>query len=91
MKKLRIDKFLKTSRVIKRRKVAKDALLLDRIYLNNNLVKPAKQVKIDDLITLHLGLKIITIKVTSLNPKDGDSMYQLISEEKRSSWPLFIY
>jgi len=86
---LRIDKFLKTSRVIKRRKVAKDALLLDRIYLNNNVVKPSKKVKIDDLITLHLGMKIITIKVLSLNPKDSDLMYQLISEEKRSSWSFF--
>ncbi len=82
---MRIDKFLKVSRIIKRRVVAKDAILLDRIFVNNSLVKPSKQLKIDDIITLHLGSKVITVKVISFDVKNKEEMYQLISEEKRSN------
>jgi len=81
---LRIDKFLKVSRLIKRRTIAKDAIDADRIYLNGVLTKPGKQLKIGDKIQLHLGLKIITIEVTSLNYSKDQPMYTLISEEKRS-------
>lgn len=81
---MRIDKFLKVSRLIKRRTIAKDAIDADRIYLNGVLAKPGKQLKIGDKIQLHLGLKIITIEVTSLNYSKDQPMYTLISEEKRS-------
>ncbi|HHX76443.1 MAG TPA: RNA-binding S4 domain-containing protein [Acholeplasmataceae bacterium] len=81
---MRIDKFLKVSRLIKRRTIAKDAIDADRIYLNGVLTKPGKQLKIGDKIQLHLGLKIITIEVTSLNYSKDQPMYTLISEEKRS-------
>ncbi|HLS99967.1 MAG TPA: RNA-binding S4 domain-containing protein [Acholeplasma sp.] len=81
---MRIDKFLKVSRLIKRRTIAKDAIDADRIYLNGVLTKPGKQLKIGDKIQLHLGLKIITIEVTSLNYSKDQPMYTLIYEEKRS-------
>lgn len=87
---MRIDKFLKVSRLIKRRTIAKDAIDADRIYLNGVLTKPGKQLKIGDKIQLHLGLKIITIEVTSLNYSKDQPMYTLISEEKRSLWSFFL-
>lgn len=81
---MRIDKYLKISRIIKRRTVAKDVADAHRIYVNSVLAKPGKTINIGDTVALHLGLKIITIKITSLVPiKDAD-MYVLISEEKRS-------
>ena len=81
---MRIDKYLKVSRLIKRRTVAKEVADHDRIYVNNVLAKPSKEVKIGDLVTLHLGLKIITIKITSTTLSKDSEMYELISEEKRS-------
>lgn len=81
---MRIDKFLKVSRIIKRRTVAKEVADLNRIYINGQLAKPSKRVNIGDLIELHLGLKVIQIKVISLIPSKDTLMYELISEEKRS-------
>jgi ribosomal 50S subunit-recycling heat shock protein len=83
MNQVRLDKYLKVSRIIKRRTVAKEVADADRIYVNDLLAKPSKEIKIGDTITLHLGLKIITIKVTSLLPKED--MYELLNEEKRST------
>jgi len=81
---LRVDKFLKVSRLIKRRTVAKNVADANRIYINDILAKPGKIVKVGDKIQLHLGLKIITIEVTSLTHLKDQDMYTLISEEKRS-------
>ena len=82
---MRLDKYLKVSRIIKRRTVAKDVADAQRIFINGVLAKPGKSVKIGDIVELHLGLKIISIKITSLLPiKDAD-MYELISEQKRSA------
>ena len=82
MNQVRLDKYLKVSRIIKRRTLAKEVAEAERIFINNLLAKPSKEVKPGDIITLHLGLKIITIKVLSLLPKE--EMYELIGEEKRS-------
>lgn len=77
---MRIDLFLKQSRLIKRRTVAKGAATKDLIIINDKIVKPSYQVKVNDLITLNLGSKQIIVKVTSLIPKKDELMYDLISE-----------
>lgn len=81
---MRIDKFLKVSRLIKRRTVAKDVADANRIFVNGALAKPGKVIKIGDKVELHLGLKVITIEITSLTLLKDQDMYTLISEEKRS-------
>jgi ribosomal 50S subunit-recycling heat shock protein len=81
---LRIDKFLKVSRLIKRRTVAKDVADANRIFVNGVLAKPGKVIKIGDKVELHLGFKVITIEITSLTSLKDQDMYTLISEEKRS-------
>lgn len=80
---MRLDKYLKVSRIIKRRTVAKEAATKDKIEINQRIAKPSSEVKIGDTITLHLGLKIITISVTSIEIKKDSLMYELIREEKR--------
>lgn len=80
-KTMRIDLFLKTSRLIKRRKVAHEAVTNDLIIVNDVLVKPSYQVKINDIIILKLGLKEITVKVLSLKPNKDELMYELINEQ----------
>lgn len=77
---MRIDLFLKQSRLIKRRTVAKGAATKDLIIVNDKIVKPSHQVKVNDLITLNLGSKQIIVKVISLIPKKDELMYDLISE-----------
>jgi ribosomal 50S subunit-recycling heat shock protein len=80
---MRLDKYLKVSRIIKRRTVAKEAAVKEKVMINEKLAKPSSEVNIGDLLTLHLGLKIITVKITALEPKKDQFMYELVSEEKR--------
>jgi ribosomal 50S subunit-recycling heat shock protein len=80
---MRLDKYLKVSRIIKRRTIAKEAASKERVEINGKVAKPSADVKIGDLLTLHLGLKIIKVKITSLDPVKDGLMYTLLEEEKR--------
>ena len=80
---MRLDKYLKVSRIIKRRTLAKEAAEKDKIEVNGKLAKPSVQLKENDELTLYLGLKIIKVRVTSLQMKKDELMYELLSEEKR--------
>jgi len=75
-----MDKYLKVSRIIKRRTVAKEVGEANRIFINEILAKPSKIVKPGDIVTLHLGMKIIKFKITSLINLKDDLMYELIVE-----------
>ncbi len=52
---MRIDKFLKLSRMIKRRTVAKEACEQGRVTINGKVAKPGDEIKIGDVIGLRLG------------------------------------
>ena len=80
---MRLDKYLKVSRIIKRRTVAKEAADKAKIDVNGKPAKPSVQLKLGDTLTLHLGMKTITVRVTSLEMKKDEMMYELLSEEKR--------
>jgi ribosomal 50S subunit-recycling heat shock protein len=80
---LRLDKYLKVSRIIKRRVLAKEASQNNLVYVNDKLAKPSTIIKINDILTLYLGFKIISVKVISLENKNNNIMYELIKEEKR--------
>ena len=81
---MRLDKYLKVSRLIKRRTLAKEASESERILVNDKIAKPSKELKIGDIITIEFGRKQISVKVLSLNPvikkEDASNMYELISE-----------
>lgn len=64
---MRIDKYLKVARVIKRRTIAKDILDLGFVKINGRVAKPSSEVKIDDILELTLGERILTIKVKGVN------------------------
>ena len=85
---MRLDKYLKVSRLIKRRTLAKNAADGERILVNNNLAKPSKELKIGDIITIEFGLKRVIVKVVSIDPKtkpeDASSMYEFIEEIKKN-------
>jgi len=82
---MRLDKYLKVSRLIKRRTLAKEASDAERVYVNNLPAKPSKEIKIGDLIKIHYGKKILEVRVTCLidstKKQDASMMYELVSEE----------
>ena len=54
---MRLDKYLKVSRLIKRRTLAKEVASAERILVNDKLAKPSKELKIGDTITIEFGTK----------------------------------
>lgn len=60
---MRIDKFLKVSRVIKRRTVANDAADSGRIAVNGKIVKPSYEVKIGDIVEIKFGDKVSRFQI----------------------------
>lgn len=63
---MRLDKFLKVSRLIKRRTVANSVSDLGRVLINGNVAKPAKQLKVDDIITIEYANKNVVAKVLTI-------------------------
>ena len=81
---MRIDKYLKVSRLIKRRTVAHDAAEQDRIFLNGKASKPGAQVKAGDIIEIVFGSSSMKVRVLAtpehIGKDDASSMYEIISE-----------
>ena len=82
---LRIDKYLKVSRIIKRRTVANEACAGGRVTVNGKIAKPGTSVTPGDLITIrfgeHLGqYEVISISETVRKDQAAD-MYRVISED----------
>lgn len=79
---MRLDKFLKVSRIIKRRTVANEACDSNRVEINNRPAKAGAQVKIGDEICLHFGDKLFKFKILEINEnakkQDTASMYEVI-------------
>ncbi|MCR5186001.1 MAG: RNA-binding S4 domain-containing protein [Clostridia bacterium] len=63
---MRIDKFLKVTRVIKRRTVANDAADNGRISVNGKIVKPSYEVKIGDVVEIKFGDKVSKFEIISI-------------------------
>ena len=60
---MRLDKFLKISRVIKRRTVANDAADSGRVSVNGKVVKPSYEVKVGDIVQIKFGDKISKFEI----------------------------
>jgi ribosomal 50S subunit-recycling heat shock protein len=82
---MRLDKFLKVSRLIKRRTVAKDVSEQGRVLLNGREAKPSATVKVGDEITVQFGQKLVTVRVERLadttRKDEAATMYTLTKEE----------
>ena len=79
---MRLDKFLKVSRLIKRRTVAADACSASRVLLNGKEAKPAKEVKVGDEIEIVYGVSRLKVKVTAVaevtQKQDASDLYEVI-------------
>lgn len=73
---MRIDKYLKNSRIIKRRTVAKEACEQGRVYINEKLAKPGDEVKVGDIVQVNFGTGSIKVQVLKIsdNVKKDDAM-----------------
>ncbi|MBQ2471173.1 MAG: RNA-binding S4 domain-containing protein [Acholeplasmatales bacterium] len=84
---MRLDKYLKVSRLIKRRTLAKEVAEAERILVNDKPAKPSKELKVGDLITIEFGNKIVTVRVVSLEPtvkkSEAIDLYEFVSEQKK--------
>ena len=63
---MRIDKFLKVSRVIKRRTVANEAAVNGRISVNGKIIKPSYDVKVGDVVEIKFGDKVSKFEIISI-------------------------
>ena len=83
---MRLDKYLKVSRIIKRRTIAKEVADNGRIFINDRVAKSSTKVSVDDIISIHFGNKEVIIKVLELQEstrkEDAKNMFEII-EEKR--------
>ena len=64
---MRLDKYLKVSRLIKRRSVANDACDGERVTVNGKIVKASYQVKLGDVIEIAFGQRSLKVEVTEIN------------------------
>ena len=81
---MRLDKFLKVSRIIKRRTVANEACDTEHVEVNGRRAKASYDVKSGDIIKITFGEKTLTLKVNEVKdhvPKgDASSLYEVIDE-----------
>ena len=75
---MRLDKFLKVSRVIKRRTIANDAADNGRISVNGKIVKPSYEVKIGDIVEIKFGDKISRFEIIQIPQKEGKNQEETI-------------
>lgn len=80
---MRVDKFLKVSRLIKRRTVAKEACERERVMINGKTAKAGSDVKTGDIIEIQFGTGALSVKVLKLSEsckkEDVADMYEIIS------------
>ena len=81
---MRIDKFLKVSRIIKRRTVANDACDASHVKVNGKNVKASYDVKLGDVIEIIFGEKTLKVKVTDvrevIRKNEAQTLYEVMSE-----------
>lgn len=83
---MRLDKFLKVSRIIKRRTLAKEVADQGRISINGKTAKASSEVEAGDELEIRFGQRILTVKINKLQEttrkEEADSMYTVLKDEK---------
>lgn len=82
---MRLDKFLKVSRLVKRRTVANEISDTGRVYVNGNIAKPAKTLKVGDIIKIEYAnknvvVKVLTIPTGNVSIQQASELYEIIEE-----------
>ena len=81
---MRLDKYLKTARILKLRSVSKELADQQRVYVNERIAKPSTEVKEGDLIKVLFGNRELTVRVLQLqkqaNKNDAALMFEVVEE-----------
>jgi len=81
---MRLDKYLKVSRIFKRRTIAKEVSKNSRILVNGRVAKPGTDIKENDILTISYGgkeLKVRVLETLAFAKKEmAESMYEIIEE-----------
>ena len=79
---MRLDKYLKVSRIIKRRTIANEACDAGRVLVNGKVARASYDVKVNDEIEISFGTRIVKVKVLtlaeSIHKEDATLMYKII-------------
>ena len=88
---MRIDKYLKVARILKRREVGKQLALNERLFINGKAAKPSSEVNAGDEIRIVFGHRQILLKVLeirdSASKEQAFSMYEVLEEIKEELKP----
>lgn len=83
---MRIDKYLKVARVLKKRVVAKELAMNDRLLINGRVAKASTEVDIDDIITIIFGHRELKIRVLDIKEhikkEETSTLYEVIDDKK---------
>lgn len=83
---MRLDKFLKVSRIIKRRTMSKEISKGQRVKVNGKVAKPSLKLKVNDEIEIMFGRTLLTIRVKALKEhvlkEESTMLYEIIKEEQ---------
>lgn len=81
---MRLDKYLKISRLIKRRTVANEACDAGRVFVNGKPARASYDVKVGDVMEIHLGERMLKAEVLSVTEyakkEEASSLYRMIEE-----------
>ena len=81
---MRLDKFLKVSRIIKRRTVANDVCTLGRVSVNGRPAKPSVKLKVGDVVTIVFGNGNVSFEVLKIEEnvrkENASEMYKILEE-----------
>ena len=85
---MRLDKWLKVSRIIKRRTIAQMACEQGRVCVNDRPAKPACELKLGDKVHLELGSRALTVKVAfipagAVSIQEAATLYEILEEIRR--------
>ncbi|MCI2036022.1 MAG: RNA-binding S4 domain-containing protein [Oscillospiraceae bacterium] len=83
---MRLDKFLKVSRLMKRRTVANEACDAGRVLVNSKPARASYEVKPGDVLAIRLGSRTIRVKVAGVDAyatkEDASDLYQILSDDR---------
>lgn len=77
---MRLDKYLKTARILKRREAAKELALQGRIQVNGKIAKPSTEVQENDVVKLEFGNRLLTIKILDVKKQVSKQQAALLFE-----------
>lgn len=85
---MRIDKYLKVARILKRRTAAKELALNQRVLINDKVAKASSEIKINDIVEISFGNRVLKFKVLSLAQQvkkaDAEMLYEVIEVRQES-------